>query len=295
MDTEHHSGIVRAARRDRFVTISNDVIRDERLSYRARGLLATILSRPDGWRTSVDRLAAEGVEGHTAVKTAMRELVDAGYVVRTRRQRDDGRWTTDVVIYDEPQPANQQVTPTDRKPTVGEPTIGFPSAKRSRPRERPITPPTPPRGESEPDGFADWYARYPRHVGRRAAARAYRAALRRGATVDRLAEVLTAWLPELRQREARFVPHPSTFLNSGDAESPPPFGDGADVYAEHVVVGRRYITAERADPTLTALWHRIESLRARSSDPAVAAERADAESTYAERAAATLNVEVVDP
>ena len=45
-----------------FVQIPNGTVRDSRLSYMARGILAELLSRPDGWEATADelwRLAAE--------------------------------------------------------------------------------------------------------------------------------------------------------------------------------------------------------------------------------------------
>lgn len=100
--------IIRAPRPvDHYVIIRNDVVRDERLSYRARGLLVAILSRPDDWRTSARQLAREGPDGETAILTALRELEDLGYLQRVRRHGPSGRFVRDLVVYD---------TPGDRPP-----------------------------------------------------------------------------------------------------------------------------------------------------------------------------------
>lgn len=86
-----------------FTIIDNDVLRDARLSFRARGLLASVLSRPDNWTVSADRLAHEASEGRAAILTAMKELEAVGYLVRLRHQNASGRWETEVVFYDTPQ------------------------------------------------------------------------------------------------------------------------------------------------------------------------------------------------
>lgn len=95
--------IIRAARpTDHFLLIRNDVARDERLSYRARGLLAAILSRPDDWRTSARQLAREGPDGEHAVLGALRELEALGYVERHRSRGKTGRWQHELIVYDHP-------------------------------------------------------------------------------------------------------------------------------------------------------------------------------------------------
>lgn len=68
------------------------VLQDERLSFRALGILAHLLSLPDQWRTSATRLAAQRKEGRDAVETALAELDGAGYLSRRRIQYRNGTW-----------------------------------------------------------------------------------------------------------------------------------------------------------------------------------------------------------
>lgn len=89
-----------------FTVLSNDLIRDDRLSYRARGVLVSILSRPDDWRVSRDALAREGREGRDAVGTAINELIEVGYAVRQKHQGENGKWVTEIVVFDQPATEN---------------------------------------------------------------------------------------------------------------------------------------------------------------------------------------------
>ena len=95
--------IIRSPRPDsHFAVFTNDVIRDTRLSYKARGILLELLSRPDNWRISADSLAASGIDGRESILSGLKELRDVGYIVTTRIQDEKGRWTTESVVYDEP-------------------------------------------------------------------------------------------------------------------------------------------------------------------------------------------------
>jgi hypothetical protein len=76
------------------VAIPWKTAQDERLSFTARGVLAYVLSLPDGWKYSIERVAASCTatvkgSGREAVTSAMRELEDAGYrrVVTERDER----------------------------------------------------------------------------------------------------------------------------------------------------------------------------------------------------------------
>jgi DNA-binding transcriptional ArsR family regulator len=92
------------------------MLRDSRLSFRARGVLAHLLSHNDGWHCTSDDLVRAGTEGRDAIRAALRELREAGYVEIRRQQDDRGRWTTETMVYDEP-----IIEITDKQPAAAAP------------------------------------------------------------------------------------------------------------------------------------------------------------------------------
>lgn len=98
--------IRRAARpSDNFAQISNSTLADERLSWKATGLLAYLLSRPVGWGTTAHdlwRSRTHKGEGRDVVYAALRELEQYGYLVRRRVHQPDGTFTWEQEVYDTP-------------------------------------------------------------------------------------------------------------------------------------------------------------------------------------------------
>jgi hypothetical protein len=128
--------IIRAERpHNKFAIIRNEVLQDERLSFRARGILANILSRPDNWRCSAWDLATEGREGRRAILTALTELETFNYLKRVKSQDDKGHWKTESFIYDQPVDnpdyyVNKSVDKLGDKSSTGvrKPDVGLPNA-----------------------------------------------------------------------------------------------------------------------------------------------------------------------
>jgi hypothetical protein len=102
--------IVRSARPHlNYSVVHNEIIEDKRVSFKARGLLIYLLSKPDHWRTSTAHLASVSPEGIHAVRSGLKELEAHGYVKRIRKQNPSGQWSMHTVIFDQPQPVDKPV------------------------------------------------------------------------------------------------------------------------------------------------------------------------------------------
>lgn len=67
---------------DGLALIHRAALADGTLSFKARGILAYILSCPPGTTTTPEKLAKHGTDGDRAVKSGIKELLDAGYLLR---------------------------------------------------------------------------------------------------------------------------------------------------------------------------------------------------------------------
>lgn len=72
----------------------------------------------------------------------------------------------------------------------------------------------PPKPDPEDVGFAEFWSRYPRKVDKRAALKAYRAAVKRKADPEHLLAAVTAYAQRCQGTEPRFVKHAATWLNA---------------------------------------------------------------------------------
>ena len=103
---------------DNFTILSNAVVNDRRLSFRARGVLIYLLSKPADWRTRSESIAAQSdKDGRDSVRSAMREMEALGYLMRNRVQDDRGRWHMIQTIFEDP--VDTSVSPGPEKSSTG--------------------------------------------------------------------------------------------------------------------------------------------------------------------------------
>lgn len=96
---------------DNFTILPNALLRDDRLTYCARGVLAELLTRPEGWETNADALSDRARrhrgdvvgEGRRGLRAAFAELEAAGYIIRRKEKAAKGRFVTVLEVYDVPQ------------------------------------------------------------------------------------------------------------------------------------------------------------------------------------------------
>ncbi|MEU1925573.1 hypothetical protein ACWEV9_28055 [Streptomyces albogriseolus] len=82
---------------DQFTQIANCLFRDVRLSFRTKGLFGYISTHVTGWQVTVADLVKVGPDGRDAVRGALSELQQYGYLVREQLRHTDG--TLGEIVY----------------------------------------------------------------------------------------------------------------------------------------------------------------------------------------------------
>lgn len=179
--------VFRVEKNHSYTVMANHHLRDERLSLKSKGLLSLILSLPDDWRISIEGMTQFSSDGKDAIRSAIRELTDAGYITRDQTHSETGTFSGyEYTIHETPVASPSSGFPTMEKPTTGNPTTENPTLRNTE-RLSTILPPIVPHegdGESpkrtrrrssksvpdyEPELFERFWAAYPRGEDRQGA------------------------------------------------------------------------------------------------------------------------------
>lgn len=112
------STVLRVEKNRNYTVMSNQFLRNKQLSMKAKGLLAVCLSLPDDWDYSINGLVAICKESITAVRNAMKELEQHGYMKINKLQNEKGHFQYEYVIYETPVIENLYVDNADMENLV---------------------------------------------------------------------------------------------------------------------------------------------------------------------------------
>ena len=125
--------VFRVERNRGYTVMSNHHLRNKELSLKAKGLLSQMLSLPEDWDYTLAGLSYINRESIDAIRSAIRELEQAGYIQRSRERDNRGRLRgADYVIYEQPQTPPVSAPPaldlpTWENPTQVNPTLEIPT------------------------------------------------------------------------------------------------------------------------------------------------------------------------
>jgi len=191
---------------DQFVQIPNAWMRDNRLSLKARGLLAQIMTHREDWSLSINRLAQDNGEGKHAIRAAIAELEQFGYLVRD--QINDKRFGEAVWVTTDPQGSDYPLAenPLSEIPLSDNQTTKNNTLLEEHSLEEHS------KNTKAKELFEEFWTEYPRKVDRAKALRAFKSALSRASFEQILAGAIA--YRQDTTRDAQFTKYPATWLNA---------------------------------------------------------------------------------
>lgn len=102
--------ILKIQKTERFTILSNDMLRNDKLSWEARGMLSFILSFPTDWKLNVSHLVKSGgisedgrrMCGKEKVYRILNELKAAGYITGQPKRNGGSFHGFDYIVHEEP-------------------------------------------------------------------------------------------------------------------------------------------------------------------------------------------------
>ena len=94
--------VVRVIKNKDYTTICNRIFKDKRLSLKAKGLIAMLLSFSDKWKLSINGLESILKEGRTSIRSTMNELIKFGYVERKQIRKEGMFIGVNYTVFESP-------------------------------------------------------------------------------------------------------------------------------------------------------------------------------------------------
>ena len=115
--------IFRVEKKDNYVVLDKGFLKDKRLSWQAKGLLAYMLSMPNDWVFRIDDLKNRSANGRDSTKNIIKELQEHGYTIK-EQTREQGKFSNSQYIVLE-----RPVSPLTENPLTDNPLTEKPSTE----------------------------------------------------------------------------------------------------------------------------------------------------------------------
>ncbi len=237
---------IKVEKKDKFTQIDNNLIRNQNLSLKAKGLLIYMLSLPDDWDYSISGLSATCKEGKSSIRSAIDELITQRYITRSLARGKNGLLDGyEYVAYETPQPSCDYPTTDNRSPdhpssddpasenrtqqikdltnkdntnTPYSPPAGDAPANDIKPKDKPKSRTRRTRKKASvptyaPERFEQFWQAYPGGGSRLKAVEAWDALAPDDALIDEMARALKRQIATRQWREGIGIPHACRWLS----------------------------------------------------------------------------------
>jgi hypothetical protein len=99
--------------------INKGLVNDQELSWKAKGILVYLLSKPDDWKVIEKDIIKQSKDSRDSVRSGISELIKAGYIIRSENRNRDKKGRLNTYNYDV-----YEVSSKDGKSNIGKSNVG---------------------------------------------------------------------------------------------------------------------------------------------------------------------------
>ena len=271
--------IYRIHKEDNYVIVDKAFLLNEKISLKAKGLLALLLSYPDNWQFYEAEIVQHAADKANSLSSGLKELIENGYIVRKLGKDETGKFKGyEYHIYEKPiteKPITEKPimeNPITEKPITEKPIMENPitenpvllnnkdtknkDTKNKNTKNKNTKTASSPELASE---FKEWYSKYPHPRNEQQTMKNYIKA-RKTYSAEQLMTALNNYLAEIEEQhtDKRYIKHSTNFVGQEQA-----FVDYLDTPAQPVLTEETddsYIaTIEAEDPEYAARLRRRDN------------------------------------
>ena len=276
--------IYRIHKEDNYVIVDKAFLLNEKISLKAKGLLALLLSYPDNWQFYEAEIVQHAADKANSLSSGLKELIENGYIVRKLGKDETGKFKGyEYHIYEKPiteKPITEKPimeNPITEKPITEKPITEKPitensvllnnkdtknkdtknkNTKNKNTKNKNTKTASSPELASE---FKEWYSKYPHPRNEQQTMKNYIKA-RKTYSAEQLMTALNNYLAEIEEQhtDKRYIKHSTNFVGQEQA-----FVDYLDTPAQPVLTEETddsYIaTIEAEDPEYAARLRRRDN------------------------------------
>jgi hypothetical protein len=266
--------IYRIHKEDNYVIVDKAFLLNEKISLKAKGLLALLLSYPDNWQFYEAEIVQHAADKANSLSSGLKELIENGYIVRKLGKDETGKFKGyEYHIYEKPitekpimekpimeNPITEK--PITEKPITEKPITEKPITENSVLLNNKDTKNKNTKTASSPElasEFKEWYSKYPHPRNEQQTMKNYIKA-RKTYSAEQLMTALNNYLAEIEEQhtDKRYIKHSTNFVGQEQA-----FVDYLDTPAQPVLTEETddsYIaTIEAEDPEYAARLRRRDN------------------------------------
>lgn len=222
--------VLRKEKRSNYTVIDNSIFKDRSLSMKATGLLCIMLSLPDNWHYSIAGLTALVNDGETAVRSALKELQEAGYFRRETVKKGGKIIKFEYVISE---------YKNCEKPLVENPQQENPHVEKQAQLNTNISKTKSLRTKDIYTEFENLWEMYPKKQGKDKACKSYEKARKSDTTYEEVRKGILAYREfiEAMETDMQYVKMGSTFFSQKAWQDDYHYRKKTDPYTDMLITG----------------------------------------------------------